>query len=127
MQADMTEKFGRNLKTLRKERGITQEDMANTINTSRSCISNYESGNREPDNETIRIIADYFGVSIDFLLGRSAVKTVFKDDDVMCKLHELLSNLESVKSLDMTCASTYIKCLVVEFYNYLIKKESKNN
>lgn len=127
MEVDMTEKFGRNLKALRKERGITQENMANSINTSRSCISNYESGNREPDNETIRIIADYFGVSIDFLLGRSAVKTVFKDEDVMSKLHELLSSLDSVKSLDMTYASTYVKCLVIEFYNYLIKKESKNN
>ena len=61
------EEFGTNLKSLRKQMGITQQEIAKTINTSRSCISNYESGNRQPDNETIKLLADYFDVTVEYL------------------------------------------------------------
>lgn len=126
MTGPITEKFSKNLKTLRNQKGITQDDIARIINTSRSCISNYESGNREPDNETILIIADYFNVSVDFLLGRSAVRTLFKDEDTLCRVQEILSSLESVNFLDISKSSTYVKCTIVEFYNYLLKKEAKD-
>lgn len=126
MTGHITEKFSKNLKKLRNEKGITQDDIAKIINTSRSCISNYESGNREPDNETILIIADYFNVSVDFLLGRSAVRTLFKDENIICKLQEIISRLKSINFLDLSHSSMYVKCTVVDFYNYLLRKEAKD-
>lgn len=125
MDMYVTDKFGINLRKLRKQRGITQQNMADEINASRSCISNYESGNRQPDNETIKLIADYFDVSVDYLLGRSTVKTVLKSENAVSKMHEILSRAALSKTLDMSRAPTHIKCAVAEFYAYLLKKEKK--
>lgn len=59
-----------NLINLRKKRGYTQAQMAANIGISRQAYSNYELGNREPDNNTLLTIANFFDVSIDYLLGR---------------------------------------------------------
>lgn len=60
------------LKELRKQRNITQQRMSMDLNMSQNTISRYETGEREAGyNELIRI-ADYFNVSIDYLLGRSS-------------------------------------------------------
>lgn len=59
------------LKELRKSKGISQVKLAMELNTSQNTISRYETGEREPGiNELIRI-ADYFNVSVDYLLGRT--------------------------------------------------------
>ncbi len=120
---DKAEKFGTNLKALRKQKGITQQVIADTINTSRSCISNYESGNRQPDNETIRLLADFFDVSVDYLFGRSEVKTLIKNNTLMEEMQNILSFANSFDTLDISGSSTHTKCSVIEFYSYLLKKE----
>lgn len=56
---------------LRKEHHLTQSDFANLLNVSQAAIGNWELGKREPDLETLSRIADYFQVSVDYLLGRS--------------------------------------------------------
>jgi transcriptional regulator with XRE-family HTH domain len=61
------------LKELRKSRNLTQDEMAKKIRIPRSTYSNYESGKREPDYHTLEQITDYFGVSVDYLLGRDKV------------------------------------------------------
>ena len=59
------------LKQIRKEKGISQLKLAIELNTNQNTISRYETGEREPGiNELIRI-ADYFNVSIDYLLERT--------------------------------------------------------
>ena len=50
---------------------MTQSDIADQLKYSRSQIANYEQGKREPDFHTLVTLADYFGVSIDYLLGRT--------------------------------------------------------
>lgn len=59
------------LKELRKERGISQVKMAMDLCTNQNTISRYETGEREPGIAELIRIADYFGVSIDYLVGRS--------------------------------------------------------
>lgn len=59
------------LKELRKGRNITQLKMAMDLNMSQNTISRYENGEREPGLEELVRIADYFDVSIDYLLGRT--------------------------------------------------------
>ncbi len=59
------------LKELRNSKGISQLKLAMDINTSQNTISRYENGEREPGiNELIKL-ADYFNVSVDYLLERT--------------------------------------------------------
>ncbi len=59
------------LKEIRKSKGISQLKLAMDLNTNQNTISRYETGEREPGiNELIKI-ADYFNVSIDYLLERT--------------------------------------------------------
>lgn len=66
------------LKNLRKERGISQLKLAMDLNMSQNCISRYETGEREADYATLIKFADYFNVSIDYLLGRTENPTFLK-------------------------------------------------
>lgn len=59
------------LKELRKQKGKSQEEVANELNISRAAYSSYENGTREPSNEVLLKIADYYRVSTDYLLGRT--------------------------------------------------------
>lgn len=59
------------LKELRKKRGISQIRLALDLNTTQNSISRYETGERQADYDMLIAIADYFGVSIDYLLGRT--------------------------------------------------------
>ena len=59
------------LKELRVEKGVSQIKLAMDINVNQNSISRYEAGLREPDYNTLIKIADYFKVSIDYLLYRT--------------------------------------------------------
>ena len=59
------------LKSLRKERGISQVKLAMDLNLSQNTISRYETEVREADYKTLILLADYFDVSIDYLLERT--------------------------------------------------------
>ena len=64
----MKTKFAENFKLLRKEKGITQEKLAERLNVSAQSVSRWELGICYPDLELIPAIANYFGVSTDILL-----------------------------------------------------------
>lgn len=59
------------LKELRKSRGISQLKLAIDLNMNQNSISRYENGEREADYATLVLFADYFDVSVDYLLGRT--------------------------------------------------------
>ena len=59
------------LKELRKERRISQLKLAMDLGLSQNSISRYETGDREADYKTLIAIADYFNVSLDYLLERT--------------------------------------------------------
>lgn len=59
------------LRELRTQKGLTQAELSKTLQVSASSIGMYEQGRREPDNETLGRIANYFNVSTDYLLGRT--------------------------------------------------------
>lgn len=118
-----TENFNKNLKLLRKLRGLSQERLAQELNTSRSCICNYERGTRQPDGETVRLMADYFDVSIDYLLGRSSIKMSLRTEKELRELEEISNSLHSITSLDLRGVSTKIKCAVLEYYDFLMKQQ----
>ena len=59
------------LKELRKKKGLSQLRLATDLNTTQNTISRYETGEREPGIEELIKIADYFNVSVDYLIGRT--------------------------------------------------------
>lgn len=57
------------LKQLRESKGLTQSQFGKLFNASQNTVSNWEKGNRKIDNERLILFADYFGVTIEYLLG----------------------------------------------------------
>ena len=68
----MSMEFNRIITLLRKERGITQKQAAADLGVSQALLSHYEKGIRECGLDFVVRVADYYGVSCDYLLGRSA-------------------------------------------------------
>ncbi len=66
----MVNKFSEHLKLLRTEQNISRAQLAEKLNVSTRLISYWENGQRECDFNTLLAIADFFSVSVDFLLGR---------------------------------------------------------
>ena len=64
------------LRSLRKESGISQQELANQIGISKSSINMYERGEREPGIETLNMFAEFFNVGMDYLLGKSLFKNI---------------------------------------------------
>ncbi|MFA7467151.1 MAG: S24 family peptidase [Desulfotomaculaceae bacterium] len=80
--------FGRRLAALRKEKNISQYKLAELLMYSRGQIANYEQGKRKPDFETLGNFADFFGVSIDYLLGRTNIRQSLNNID----MHYIIRN-----------------------------------
>ena len=63
--------FGQRLKELRTLKRLTQQQLADVFYLNKSSISRYENNSQIPENELLQKIADYFEVSVDYLLGRT--------------------------------------------------------
>lgn len=63
--------MGKNLKKIRKDRGMTQIALQMQTGIEQALISKYETGERIPPTETLIILADFFNTNIDFLLDRT--------------------------------------------------------
>ena len=98
----MGESFGRILKSLREERGISQQELAGILNVKRSTIGNYEQGTRSPDMETLEVIADYFNVDMDFLYGKSSIPNKYRHDSLM-----QTTNIKTQTSIPETLAAHF--------------------
>lgn len=66
--------IGGTITRLRTEKGVYQKEMAASLKVSVGTISNYELGRHYPDPATLCKIADYFGVTTDYLLGRTSFR-----------------------------------------------------
>lgn len=64
--------FAECLQELREDRNISRKELAAYLNISVSTLGMYEQGRREPNIDMLIMLADYFNVSLDFLVGRSA-------------------------------------------------------
>ena len=106
------------LKYLRKIYNVTQEDLAQYLGVKRNTISDWESGNSEPNIENIILIADYFNVTIDYLLNNKTnnrisnplcLKIMFKANNFNLeqqkKLINILDNIISFKWGNMELGS----------------------
>lgn len=72
--------LGKRLKDLRKEKGLTQQQVADRVWVSKAVVSSYEIGTRTPSYEVLIKLAKLFGVSTDFLLGVSPKRVINADN-----------------------------------------------
>ncbi|MBV4447715.1 helix-turn-helix domain-containing protein [Clostridium tyrobutyricum] len=98
--------FGDILKQLREENGLSREDLANALSITYSALSKYETNVRFPDKETLKNIATYFKVSLDYLLGRTNIRTSadkisesVNDDPELSEFWDTLKDREDLKLL----------------------------
>ena len=65
------------IRDLREDNDLKQEDLAKLLNCTQACYSNYENGKREIPHKALCLLADFYNVSIDYLLGRTSTKTPY--------------------------------------------------
>ena len=73
--------FNEKLQKLRKQRGITQEELAEKLYVSRTAISKWESGRGYPNIESLKAIAKFFSVTVDELLSTDEILTIAEEDN----------------------------------------------
>ena len=119
MKSPLQSPFARNLKILRIEHGISQKDLAKELGISRSCLANYETGNREPDNDILIRVADRFQVTVDYFLGR----TEYQNMDL--SLQEIEESVRIKKkyvlwplTFDLSVLTLEGKIFVTQLYDY---------
>ncbi|EPR07673.1 helix-turn-helix domain-containing protein [Ruminiclostridium papyrosolvens] len=77
------------LRKLRKSKKLTQADVASALEIGRSTYTKYESGKSKPVSEMLIKIADYFGVSVDYLLGRTDIRN-YQESKIKTKAYHNL-------------------------------------
>lgn len=99
----MGEHFNENLRAARERKNMTQKDVADNIGVAKSTYSLYESGNREPNVQTIKKLADLLNVSADDLLGLTQEPTTIAahfdgDDFTEDELEDIRAYADFVKN-----------------------------
>ena len=79
--------FNEKLQDLRKQKGLTQEELAERLYVSRTAVSKWESGRGYPSIESLKAIANFFSVSIDVLLSGDEVLTIAEEDQKEKETH----------------------------------------
>lgn len=83
--------FGENLRTLIEEREITQKELARQLNIAPSTVGSYVQNTREPDFSTLKLIAQYFDVSIDYLLDYPSKTIINHQENELIRIFRSLS------------------------------------
>lgn len=89
--------FGKKLKRLRQNKEISQKELGKILNTTQSSIGRYEKDQGVPDLDTLRLIADYFKVSIDSLIDRDTSKD--NSNELRETIEESIKELEDEETL----------------------------
>jgi len=82
--------FAERLKKLRMDKGISQEDLAKIVGVKQQTIGGWEVGRTEPDHQITCMLADYFGVTTDYLFGRDPQDTT-TTADTLNKINQALT------------------------------------
>lgn len=107
--------FGEILTSLREERGIYQKELAAILKVSVGTVSNYENNIHFPDQEALLQLADYFGVTVDYLLGRTSYRysldTLNEEYAPGMTVAELVDNIQHFSPQNMASFLDYIELL----------------
>ena len=150
----MNAEFSRTLSLLRQERGVSQRTAAGALGISQALLSHYENGIREPGLAFVVRACDYYGVSADFLLGRTLTRdgtTIApeelydlsdeKDNSMRGSVLALLSKKLLVNSVGILfdllgkagskeaikACSDYLSSAVYQMFRHLYRADGSNN
>lgn len=111
------------LKELRLQHGYTQKELAIKLNVAQNTLCNWENGNRTVDEPTLQKLADFFDVSVDYLLGRTDEKKADTSEDVSAeflaslspetqKIYALIQQLNDLPEQTRREAMNYIRYVI---------------
>ena len=104
---------------LREDMGLTQEELGDKINVARSTISGYENGTSQPSYSVLLQLADVFGVSLDYLFGRTTIKTSMKSFEGQLKTKRGMIPIDTIFRLNEIDKEVVGMLL----YSYMTKSE----
>ncbi len=114
--------FSERLKELRGEHGITQDQLSEKTGLSHGCIAMLEVEKRTPTAQTLNALADYFGVTTDYLLGRT------DDDSIVFSKNApapLPADQQELNILFQSLAPGY-RTQVLEYARYMAERSGVN-
>ena len=93
--------FNEKLQKIRKSKGITQEELAEHLFVSRTAVSKWESGKGYPNIDSLKAIANFFGITIDELLSSDQLLTITEENEKQSKAHiyDLVFGLLDISSI----------------------------
>ena len=84
------------IRALREDRDLRQVDVAAATGIDQKTLSNYETGKTRPDSDALTALADFFSVSVDYLIGRVDVDTMSRQD-IVREVSAIQRSLERLK------------------------------
>lgn len=93
----------KNLKAIRHTRGISQQTLATALGTTQQSINKYENHKIEPDINTLISLADYFDVTVDYLIGRTD-----ENNQLLSDSNSLWSKYRKLNKSEKICIDTLI-------------------
>jgi len=100
--------------------GVSQQKLADAIGSNQQSIHRYENGDYEPDIRTLSLLADFFGTSIDFLVGRTEIRDKIEPTEVYALNCEEANLMDKVRVF----SPEYIKCLNVMIDALIVVSDS---
>lgn len=113
------------LRFARKARGLTQEDLAEKVQTTKGTISNYENNHSSPPNEMLSMLADALDVSTDWLLGRIDDDGTLSEKTVDELLQAKIDDPDDYFFLDGYLEATEEEKKEIRRYWYELKRQMK--
>lgn len=111
--------FGENLRSLIDERGMTQKELAIQLNIAPSTIGSYVQNTREPDFATLKLLAEYFHVTTDYLLDHFSGKVIDHQEDELLRIFRSLPDDQKAICLE--------QCRVFVRMNYRENEEKEKS
>lgn len=115
------------LKELRRQRGMTQKEVANHLKMSTARYNQYETGKRMPDYDTLLLIADYYGVSTDYLLGHLNYSAPVTLDPQFVSLVQTIYRRPSLQTLVELAAKTSEEniSIINQYIRFVLEESEK--
>ena len=99
------------LRELREARNLSQADIARALNISRQSYNFYENDKRDPDTQTLKALADFFNVTIDYLLGRDEFERIKNKKNPLDRKEKLLYKITSADPDTIAEVEQYLEYL----------------
>lgn len=121
--------FSKKLVELRKDKKWYQTDVAKKIGVARATYGSYEQGNRQPDFDTLERLADLYGVSTDYLLGRNETGNYTENNELDYYKNKIINEFPDIDLAfkDMESLSADDMKDVYEFIKFKISQKKGDN